>query len=191
MKIRAIRLRAVAAPMKRPLATSIASVTVAPLLLIDLETDAGVVGRSYLFALAKHHLPPLAKLVEAMGEMVKGDEVAPLELERKLRARYALLGVHNMVLFAIAGIDMAAWDALGQSLGLPLVRLLGAAPRPIPAYNSKGLGIQAIEKLEKEAVELVEEGFRAVKLRLGRPDARDDLKALKSVRKQIGAETTL
>ncbi len=191
MKIRNLRIRAVAAPMKRPLATSIASVTVAPLLLIDLETDAGIVGRSYLFALAKHHLPPLAKLVEAMGEMVKGDEVAPLDLERKLRARYALLGVHNVVLFAMAGIDMAAWDALGQSLRLPLVRLLGAAPRPIPAYNSKGLGIQSIEKLQKEAVELVEEGFRAVKLRLGRLDAREDLKALNSVKKQIGADITL
>jgi mandelate racemase len=191
VKIRAIKVRAVAAPMKRPLATSIASVTVAPLLLIDLETDAGVTGRSYLFAIAKHHLPPLAKLVEAMGEMVKGDEVAPLELERKLRARYALLGVHNVVLFAMAGIDMAAWDALGQSLRQPLARLLGAAPRPIPAYNSKGLGIQAIDKLEKEAVELVEEGFRAIKLRLGRPDARDDLKALNRVKKQIGAEITL
>ena len=73
--------------------------------------------------------------------MLKGDEVAPFDLERKLRARYTLLGVHNIVLFAMAGIDMAAWDALGQSLGQPLVRLLGAAPRPIPAYNSKGLGI--------------------------------------------------
>ena len=191
MKIRNVRIRAVAAPMKRPLATSIASVTVAPLLLIDLETDDGIVGRSYLFALAKHHLPPLAKLVEAMGEMVKGDEVAPLDLERKLRARYALLGVHNVVLFAMAGIDMAAWDALGQSLRLPLVRLLGAAPRPIPAYNSKGLGIQSIDKLEKEAGELVEEGFRAVKLRLGRPDARQDIAALRAVKKTIGSGITL
>jgi mandelate racemase len=191
MKIRGLRLRAVAAPMKRPLATSIASVTVAPLLLIDLETDAGIVGRSYLFALAKHHLAPLAKLVEAMGEMVKGDEVAPLDLERKLRARYALLGVHNVVLFAMAGIDMAAWDALGQSLRQPLARLLGAAPRPIPAYNSKGLGIQSIDKLEKEALELLDEGFRAVKLRLGRLDARDDLKALRAVKKAIGPDVTL
>ena len=191
MKIRDLKVRAVAAPMKRVLHTSIASVSVAPLLLLDLQTDDGIVGRSYLFALARHHLPPLAKLVEAMAEMVKGDEVAPLELERKLRARYALLGVHNMVLFAMAGIDMAAWDALGQSLRLPLVRLLGAAPRPIPAYNSKGLGIQPIKALEKEEVELVEEGFRAVKLRLGRPDAAQDLEALRAVKKAIGPGVTL
>jgi mandelate racemase len=191
MRIRDLKVRAVAAPMKRPLTTSIASVTVAPLLLLDLQTDAGIVGRAYLFALAKHHLAPLARLVEAMAEMVKGDEVAPLELERKLRARYALLGVHNMVLFAMAGIDMAAWDALGQSLRQPLVRLLGAAPRPIPAYNSKGLGIQPLKALEKEAVELVEEGFHAIKLRLGRADAAQDLEALRAVKKAIGPAVTL
>ena len=107
------------------------------MLLIDLETDAGIVGRSYLFGLGKHHLPPIAELVKAMAAMVEGDEVAPFDLE-KLRARYALLGVHNIVLFALSGIDMAAWDALAQSLDQPLVRLLGAAPRPVPAYNSKG-----------------------------------------------------
>ena len=191
MKIRAIRVRAVAAPMKRPLVTSIATVSVAPLLLLDLETDGGIVGRSYLFALGKHHLAPIARLVEAMAAMIEGDEVAPFDLERKLRARYALLGVHNIVLFAMAGIDMAAWDALGQALGQPLARLLGAAPRPVLAYNSKGLGIMAEKELLKEAAELVEEGFRAVKLRLGRPSADDDLKALRAVKKQIGPGITL
>jgi len=112
MKIRAIKARAVAAPMKRPLATSTGTVGEAALLLIDLETDGGITGRSYLFGLGRHNLPPLAKLVEAMAAMVNGDEVAPLDLERKLRAKYTLLGVHNIVLFAMSGIDMAAWDAL-------------------------------------------------------------------------------
>ena len=191
MKIRELRVRAVAAPMKRPLATSTGKLTVAPLVLIDLETDTGVTGRSYLFAIGRHNLAPIAKLVEAMGEMLKGDEVAPFDLERKLRARYTLLGVHNIVLFAMAGIDMAAWDALGHSLGQPLARLLGSTPRPIPAYNSKGLGILPEKELVKEAVELLEEGFRAVKLRMGRPEARDDLQMLRAVKKQIGPEVTL
>jgi mandelate racemase len=177
--------------MKRPLATSTGKLTVAPLVLIDLETDAGVTGRAYLFAIGRHNLAPIARLVEAMGEMVKGDQLAPFDLERKLRARYTLLGVHNIVLFAMAGIDMAAWDALGQSLGQPLARLLGATPRPIPAYNSKGLGILPERELVKEAVELLDEGFRAVKLRMGRPEARDDLQMLRAVKKQIGPDVTL
>jgi mandelate racemase len=122
---------------------------------------------------------------------VKGDELAPLELEKKLRARHALLGVHNIILFAISGIDMAAWDAFAQSLGQPLVRLLGAAPRPILAYNSKGLGIMDVKPLVQEASELVDEGFRAVKLRMGRADARADLEALRAVKKAIGPDVTL
>jgi mandelate racemase len=191
LKIESVRVRAVAVPMKRPLQTSIAAVTVAPLLLIDLQTDGGLVGRCYLFSPGKQHLAAIAKLVEAMGEMLKGDAVAPFDIERKLRARYALLGVHNIVLFAISGIDMAAWDALGQALGQPLVRLLGAAPRPIPAYNSKGLGILPIKNLQKEAVELVDEGFSAIKLRLGRADAREDLAAIRAVKEAIGPEVLL
>jgi len=177
--------------MKRPLLTSIALVNVASLLLLDLETDGGIVGRSYLFAVGKHNLAPLAKLVEAMAEMVKGDAVAPYELERKLRAKYGLLGVHNIVLFAISGIDMAAWDALGQSLDQPLVQLLGGARRPVPAYNSKGLGLLPLKDLPREAVELVEEGFRAVKLRVGRPTAKEDVEALRAVKSAIGPGVTL
>src|SRR5258706_2107028 len=191
LKIRDIRVRAVAAPMKRPLQTSIALVGVAPLLLIDLQTDGGIVGRSYLFAVGRHNLAPIAKLVEAMAEMLKDDAVAPFDIEKKLRARYALLGVHNIVLFAMSGIDMALWDALGQALGQPLARLLGATPRPIPAYNSKGLGLLPLKELQSEAVELVDEGFNAVKLRLGRASAADDLAALEAVKKAIGSRATL
>ena len=191
MKIQAIRARPVAAPMKRPLATSTGKVAEAALLLIDLQTDQGIVGRSYLFGLGRQNLPAITRLVEAMAEMVKGDAVAPFELEKKLRARHTLLGVHNIILFAIAGIDMAAWDALAQSLRQPLVRLLGGAPRPIPAYNSKGLGIMDLSSLAREAEELVREGFRAVKLRLGRPAAKDDLEALRAVKTAIGPGITL
>jgi len=191
LKIETIRTRAVAAPMKRPLATSTGALTAAALLLIDLQTDAGIVGRSYLFGIGKHNLPPIAKLVEAMAEMLKGDAVAPFDIERKLRAKYTLLGVHNIVLFAMSGIDMAAWDAAGQALGQPLARLLGATPRPIPAYNSKGLGIMPLKPLVKEAAELLEEGFGAVKLRLGRQSARDDMEALRAVKEAIGPNVVL
>src|SRR5207302_992993 len=136
-------------------------------------------------------LAPVGKLLEAMAETLKGDAVAPFDIERKLRAKYTLLGVHNIVLFAMSGIDMAAWDAAGQAFGQPLARLLGATPRPIPAYNSKGLGIMPLKPLVKEALELLTEGFSAVKLRLGRPDARQDLQAIREVKEAIGPNVFL
>ena len=97
------------------------------------------------------------------------DALAPFELEKKLRAKYTLLGVHNIVLFAMAGIDMAAWDALARAAGVPLCVLLGGSTGAVPAYNSNGLWLRSPAEVAKEAVELREEGgFDALKLRLGR-----------------------
>ncbi len=191
LQVRELRVRPVAVPMRLPLQTSTGAVSIAPLVLLDLETTAGITGRSYLFAIGRQNLKPIVALCEAMGEMIKADTVAPYEIEKKLRQKHTLLGVHNIVLFAIAGIDMAAWDALSQSLGQPLVRVLGGSPRPVRAYNSKGLGIMAMKPLAKEAEALVDEGFSAVKLRLGRADPREDLEALKTVKKAIGPGVTL
>lgn len=189
--IRSIRARPVVVPMRRPLQTGSGAVDRAALVLIDLETTDGVVGRSYLIALGVPNLPPLVALVDAMAAMLVGEPLAPFEIERALRARYTLLGIHNIVLFAMSGIDMAAWDALGRHLGQPLVRLLGGVPRPVRAYNSNGLGIMPVGALAREAETLLAEGFGAVKLRLGRPEARADLEAVRAVRAAIGPDATL
>ena len=191
LNIARLRVRAVLVPLRLQLQTSTGAVSIAPLVLIDLETTAGITGRAYLFAIGRHNIKPIVALCEAMGEMLNGDPVAPFDIERKLRQKYTLLGVHNIVLFAMAGIDMAAWDAYAQSLGQPLVKVLGGTPRPVKAYNSKGLGIMPVKPLAKEAEMLVKEGFTAVKLRLGRPDAEDDLAALRAVKKAIGPKITL
>ena len=189
--IRSIRARPVLVPMRRPLRTGSGAIERAALVLIDLETDAGVTGRAYLFALGEPHLKPIVALVEAMAAMLAGAPLAPFDLERTLRARYTLLGVHNVVLFAMSGIDMAAWDALARHRGLPLVRLLGGTPRAVRAYNSNGLGIAPPEAVADEARALLAEGFSAVKLRLGRAEAREDLAAVRAVRRAIGPDATL
>ena len=83
---------------------------------------------------------------------------------------------------------MAAWDAVALSVDLPLATLLGSAPKPIPAYNSNGLGLIAPEEAADEAEELLAEGFKAVKLRVGRQDFAADLAAVRAVRKRIPAD---
>jgi mandelate racemase len=189
--IRRILGRPVLVPMKLPLHTASGAIDRAALVLLDLETTSGIIGRAYLFAPSAAHLAPIVALVEAMSEMLAGDAVVPFEIERKLRARHRLLGVHNIVLFAMSGIDMAAWDALGQSLNQPLTVLLGGKPQPVRAYNSKGLGIMPLPALASQARQLVDQGFDAVKLRLGRTDARDDMGALRAVKKAIGDNVIL
>ena len=191
IRIKRFVARPVIVPMKMPLQTSTGAVSKAPLVLIDCETDQGVFGHSYVFAITPAALPALASLVAAMSEMLAGDELIPFEIERKLTQKFTLLGLAGVQRLAQAGIDMAAWDALARARGLPLARLLGGVPKPIRAYNSKGLGIMPVTKVADEAHKLLDEGFHAVKIRVGRADATDDLKAVRAVRKAVGDSVTL
>ena len=189
--ISGLRARAVEVPIARPLATSGGSVSIAPLVLIDLETKQGIVGRAYVFYYASFALAPLVALIEALGEMIVGDEAAPLDIEAKLQQRFRLLGAQGFAGIALSGIDMAAWDIFAKAADQPLVRALGAAPRPIPAYNSNGLGIIGPDRAAKEAAELAAPGFGAIKVRLGYPDIETDLAVIAAVRGAVPAGTRL
>jgi mandelate racemase len=172
--------------MRRPLKTGSGEVARVPLVLVDLETRQGVVGRAYLFAIAPWAVLPLAELVRGLFALVEGAALAPAAIHETLRRRMTLPGTLGLAGMALAGIDMAAWDAAAKARGVPLAVLLGGAAGRIPAYNSNGLGIMAPERAAAEALELVEEGgFGAVKLRLGRPEAKDDLAAVRAVRKAL------
>ena len=191
LRIREISARPVLVPMRRPLRTSTGAIEAAPLVLVDLLTDDDVTGRAYLFGIHAFTLTPLCSLVESLGEMVAGDRLIPFEVERKLRARLTLLGPHNLTGMALSGVDMAAWDALARAWGIPLVTLLGGRPGSVPAYNSNGLGIMPAAEAAAEALELVSEGFHAVKVRLGRSSGAEDLAAARAVRAGIGGDVAL
>jgi mandelate racemase len=185
LSVRSIRAVGVEVPMKLPLGTSAATIRAAPLLLIDLETEEGVTGRSYLFCYVRAAAPAIASLLAEVLRVVKGDRVAPAELWAKLQRRFTLIGVQGIVRMAMSGFDVACWDALAVAAGKPLAALLGGAPRPIPAYNSNGLGLMAPEAAADEAEKLLEGGFSAVKLRLGHPTLAADLAAARAVRSRL------
>lgn len=191
LTISGLRVRTVDAPLSRPIRTGGGALESSPLVLIDLFTDQGVTGSSYLFAYTRLALAPLARLVENLGVKIRGEPVVPLELDRKLRSLFRLLGPQGLTGMAMAGIDMAAWDALAKAARLPLCRLLGGEPRAIPAYNSCGLGLMGAARAAVEARELVAPGFRAIKARLGYSDLTEDLAVVRSIRAAIGPDPGL
>lgn len=191
LTLRSVRARAVEVPMARPLGTSAQTIHSAPFLLIDLETEEGVTGRSYLFCYVKAAATPITHILQDAVEAVKGDRVAPLEIAAKLALRYRLIGVQGIVRMALAGLDVACWDALAIAAGLPLASYLGGTPRPVAAYNSNGLGLMEPEQAAEEAEELLEHGFRAVKLRLGRAHPGEDLATVRAVRRRLPDEVAL
>jgi mandelate racemase len=182
--VRALRARAVNVPLPKPLLTAGGSVTSAPLVLIDLETSADVVGRAYLFCYTALALRATRALLEDLAPFVVGMPLAPRAIAAQLHARFRLLGPQGLTGMAMAGIDMAAWDALAVALGVPLCVLLGAEPRSLAAYDS--LGMMSVEDGVAESVRSAAAGFTAVKFKLGWPDADTDVRFVDAVRTTLG-----
>ncbi|MEX0923107.1 MAG: enolase C-terminal domain-like protein [Rhodovibrionaceae bacterium] len=192
LRIRSLRLRPVLVPLKRPLVTRVVTVEQAALLLIDLKTEEGIVGHSYIFGYSPAGCRHIASLLRQIEELVRGEAVAPAVLYKRLRKALTLFGQQGLTMMAISGFDVACWDALAKVAGLPLARLLGGTPGRIPAYNSNGLGLIDPAAVAEEALALRDEaGYRMVKLRMGREKLSDDLAALRAARDALGEEALL
>jgi mandelate racemase len=192
LTFKGIRARPVVLKLKRPVVARIATLTDWPLILIDLYTDEGVVGRSYLEPYTAKAMKYLIPALHDFGEMLKGHPIAPTELYALARKSLHFVGYQGMSMIAVAGLDMAAWDALAQAAGMPLCVLLGGSVGPVNAYNSNGLWLKAPGAVAAEAIELRDEGgFTGLKLRLGRDRPRDDVATIEAVRKSVGDDMHL
>jgi mandelate racemase len=185
LTVRGIRTIAVEVPMIRPLGTSAQTMQTAPILLIDLETEEGVTGHAYLFCYTRMAPGLIATVLADIEDVVRGERLAPVDFAARLGQRYRLLGAHGVVRMALAGFDVACWDALSLAACLPLASYIGSQPRAVQAYNSNGLGLMPPEQAADEAEALLDQGFRAVKLRLGRPTAEQDLAVVRAVRRRL------
>lgn len=191
LTVRSIRAVPVIVPMARALGTSAATVTAAPFLLFDLETHEGVTGHAYQFCYRPAAAQAVMRFLDDLLEAIVNRPIAPADTWSMLSTRYTLIGVQGIVRMAMSLVDVAAWDARAKAAGLPLARLLGGDSRPVPAYNSNGLGLGSPVALAEEAQQLLEGGFRAVKLRLGYATLDEDLAALRAVRRSIPDDVAL
>jgi len=190
--VRGVTVRSVIVPMGRPLATRIGAFTRWPLLLIDVTTEQGITGRSYLAPYARAAAAALLPAISDLGGELRGRPVAPAAFAGQSRGWLAVAGYQGLALAAVAGLDMALWDALAQAAGLPLAVHLGGTLEPVPAYNSNGLGLIPAAAVGEEALELLAEGaFTALKVRVGRDSAAEDVSAVRRVREAAGDQVTL
>ena len=182
--IKDIRARAVVAPLARPILTSVGVIPSAPLVLIDVFTDQGIFGRSYLFGYSAVTLRPLVELLSNLGEMIKGKRVVPVERMDQFTRAFRLLGRQGLLGMAISGLDMAFWDALARAHETSVVRLLGGTERAVPAYASFGMIDPVRDAAEIE--ESLRQGFTAIKIKIGGGSLDDDIKAVAGAREIIG-----
>ncbi len=155
--------------------------------VVRVRTDDGIVG----YGESHHALAPqvVADLVNtSLAPLVVGED--PLAVEHLWDKMYFSQGrTHHAgwaMWKAMSGIDIALWDIRGKALGLPLWRLLGGTKKRIRAYaGGISLGYQPPESLAEEAQGYVEQGFTALKLRLG-DSVENDLARVRYVRQALG-----
>jgi mandelate racemase len=189
LTIRDIKFRAVNAPLARPIRTAVGAIPSAPLLLIDVGTDQGIVGRSYIFTYTIATLAPVARLAAEIIPELVGQPVVPVDIQRNFDRRFRLLGRQGLLGMLLSGLDMALWDALGRAADWPVVRLLGGQPLPLPAYDSYGI----VDPIADEGAirQSLERGFRAIKIKIGDGGVEKDVATVAAVRRMIGPDIAL
>jgi len=91
--------------------------------------------------------------------------------------------------YAKAALDMAAYDLAARQLNLPVYRLLGGAVRKtVPIAHS--IGLIPFDEAEREVAQVIQEGIRAIKIKVG-TDAERDIEMVKRIRKIIGRQATI
>jgi mandelate racemase len=178
--------------LRRPVVARIATITDWPIILIDLQTEEGIVGRAYLEPYVVKAMRYLVPALHDFGEMLKGRKLAPIEIFDAARKSMHFVGYEGLSMIAASGLDMAAWDAHAKAADVPLCVLLGGSVGPVKAYNSNGLWLKEPGAVAEEAIALRDEGgFTGLKLRLGRTRISDDLATLDAVRKAVGDDMHL
>ena len=187
--IRGLRVRAVSVPMHEPHRTASGVITESPLVLIDALVDGGISGHGIVFTYTAAALKPVADLIANLEPLVTGQPLAPVEIFDRLTARFRLLGTQGLVGMAIAGIDMALWDALARVHETSLVRLLGGIERPLPAYGAVGHDGAVGSALVAER--WAKQGVRGVKAKIGYAHVSEDIDVVRAIRSAVGDDVAI
>jgi L-alanine-DL-glutamate epimerase-like enolase superfamily enzyme len=161
-------------------------------LVLRVRTDAGITGW------AESHFGMIAGGPRVLESMLH-NEVAPVlagqdpsfpkQIRRDLWRALEYQGVQGLAQFAMAAVDIALWDILGKAAALPVYKMLGAFARRLPAYSMSGWYYERDDDLSqfKRALEAAfEEGFRAVKIKVGRGPLEDDVRRIQAARELAG-----
>ncbi len=190
MRITAIELFRLAVPLRRPIRTSVHDFSHANTVLVHMRTDAGLTGTGWCFAPKPTQAAALAALVEDLAQVYDGRD------PRAVRANHAAawtemnwLGHAGAPMMALAALDTACWDIAAQAADLPLYRFLGGEKDRVETYASSALWRdRTMDALIAEAEDLIGEGHRAMKLRVGQADVSADVARARQLREALGPD---
>jgi L-alanine-DL-glutamate epimerase-like enolase superfamily enzyme len=193
MKVESIATEVAIVPLDKPIGSALGEIREFGCVFVALRTDSGITGENLVFTLNNRRTRILRQMIEELADVAVGRDAGHIAgFWARAWKDINFLGHKGVTVMAISAIDGALWDALGKSVNLPIYRLIGGAKTSVPAYHSGGLWLSATkEELIEEAQRFVEQGFKAIKMRLGLPDPREDAARVRAVREAIGAVVEL
>ena len=193
MKITGFRTTLVNVPLAKPIATAIHQMHSVGCVLLELETDQGLIGESYVFTLNGVRLRSLGEMLDSFSGLVTGCDPHDLTaIGHAVWNQLNPIGHTGFGIAALCAIDTACWDLVGKGARQPLHKLFGACRDRVWTYASGGLWLsQSIDELVAEARGFLDTGFRAMKIRLGSARIADDIERVAAVRDAVGSDTEL
>ena len=193
MRITALRTNRLVVPLPKPIMSGLGPITTTGVLVVRLETTGGAVGENLIFTLNNKRLAVLDEMVLSLAPLVEEMEATHSTAFWSAAWREInFVGHKGVPVMGISAVDGALWDLRGKMAGLPIHKLIGAARDRVPVYASAGLWLSAsVDELQAEARGFVEQGFRAVKMRLGKPTAAEDAARVRAVREAVGPGVAL
>jgi L-alanine-DL-glutamate epimerase-like enolase superfamily enzyme len=195
-RVTAIDARTIAIPLRVPLAFSTRRVEKREYTLVRVRTSDGVEGIGYCYCGNRGgHL--VTQFVRGLlrDHVVDADPAAVETIWTRMYRDSVLLGRRGAAVRAISAIDMALWDVIGKSTGLPLYRLLGGPKTDrVPCYASGGYywdNVDHDKYVFDELRKYVEAGFTAVKIKVGRLSAKEEVRRARVAREAIGPHVAL
>jgi L-alanine-DL-glutamate epimerase-like enolase superfamily enzyme len=193
MKLKDIHARHLVLPLNTPIRTAIHQIEDIHVLLTEVEDDAGNAGFGAAIAFRPEFIQSMLAILRDVAPLVREQRHQHIPAVREaMLQRINYIGLSGVAVQAIATVDMALWVLMAERLQQPLFELLGACTDRLDAYHGHGLWIGTTgQALADEARSYVDQGYRAIKLRLGLNDLGADLDRVERVRKAIGSTTVL
>lgn len=193
MKITGLRTVAAHFPFNPPIFSNLMPLRSADCVLVFLDTDQGLIGEGLSFTLNGMYLKVIHEMILSLTPLVVGLDVSTSgAFSTRAFKEVGFIGHSGVSIFGIAAIDNALWDLRSKALCLNVSALIGVCARAVPAYHSGGLWVsRTIDELQREAADFVAQGWRAMKMRLGKPTAKEDAARVRAVREAIGPDIAL
>ena len=194
MKITKVVTQWLRIPLPNPVGWSIKTLTHREHLLVRIESDAGVQGIGFCLQDISGKAAKAA-MDELLAPMIIGED--PRDISRiweRLYWQTVRAGRRGNLLHALSAIDIALWDHQAKLANMPLYKLLGAYREEVPCYASGGYyyeGMDMLPKLEEEINGYLEQGFTAIKMKVGRLAPTKEAERVKLVREIIGSDVKL